>query len=693
MTKILIVDDIPQNIYLLEVLLRSNGFEVETATNGIEALESAHKSPPDMIVSDILMPGMDGFSLCRAWMSDDRLKDIPFVFYTATYTDLRDEKLALSLGAERFLVKPMEPDVFLSNLRDIFEKQVTKQKDSQNKTLVKEEIFIKEYNEALIRKLEDKMVQLQRSNRHLASLYQASSDLHTTNSLDDLIQIILHTIVEIAGYQQANFFSFNENQQNLVLSAAIGFSKETLTVFKEKLVFNLGEKRGLVGLVALNQQTIIIPDTSKEPNWITLDQTIRSALLTPVHFGNTIRGVIALFSQELDSFTEEDENNIAILANNLAIAFENKKNQENVNKQLMRISALHNIDMAIKSTMDLHTCLDILLEHVTAELRCDAADILLFKSKAEVSELAVGRGFKAHKINNYNIPLDKSLANKVAVEQRTIHLFGLSDQLVSPEFAAVWAEERFATYLGAPLIAKGELVGVLEVYHRTNFDPNLEWMDYFETLAGQAAIAIHNAKMFNDLQHSNTEMSLAYDATIKGWSRAMDLRDHETEGHTQRVTEMTFRLAEIIGISEDQMVHIHRGALLHDIGKLGVPDSILLKPGTLSDEEMTIMKKHPQFAYDLLMPIDYLLPALDIPYCHHEKWDGTGYPRGLQGEAIPLAARLFAIVDVWDALRSDRVYRKAWPEEKVIEYIRDQSGKYFDPMVVEQFLRMLSVFD
>ncbi len=215
-------------------------------------------------------------------------------------------------------------------------------------------------------------------------------------------------------------------------------------------------------------------------------------------------------------------------------------------------------------------------------------------------------------------------------------------------------------------------------------------MDYFKTLAGQAAIIIDNSKMFDGLQSSNMELRLAYDATIEGWSRAMDLRDKETEGHTQRVTEMTIRLAQEMRINVDQIIHIRRGALLHDIGKLGVPDAILLKPEKLTDDEMVIMRQHPQFAFDMLLPIEYLNPALDIPYCHHEKWDGTGYPRGLKGEQIPLAARLFTVIDVWDALRSDRPYRKAWPEEKVREYIQNQSGMIFDPNVVSKFFILLN---
>jgi len=193
-----------------------------------------------------------------------------------------------------------------------------------------------------------------------------------------------------------------------------------------------------------------------------------------------------------------------------------------------------------------------------------------------------------------------------------------------------------------------------------------------------------------NLEEAHKQLLSAYDETIEGWSRAMDLRDKETEGHSQRVTDLTMKLASTFGISKEEMVHVRRGALLHDMGKLGIPDSILLKSSQLTDEEWAFMRQHPQLAYGMLYPIEYLRPALDIPYCHHEKWDGTGYPRGLQGEQIPLVARIFAVVDVWDALTSDRPYRKAWEQEKVFKHIKEQSGKHFDPLVVNAFLEIIT---
>jgi putative two-component system response regulator len=200
-------------------------------------------------------------------------------------------------------------------------------------------------------------------------------------------------------------------------------------------------------------------------------------------------------------------------------------------------------------------------------------------------------------------------------------------------------------------------------------------------------------KLINErknLDEAHKQLLFAYDETIEGWSRAMDLRDKETEGHSQRVTELTLKLATAFGIPKQDLVYVRRGALLHDMGKLGIPDAILLKAGKLTDEEWDFMRQHPQLAYNMLYPIEYLRPALDIPYCHHEKWDGTGYPRGLQGEQIPLVARLFAIVDVWDALTSDRPYRKAWDREIVLAHIKEESGKHFDPNIVDAFLQLVS---
>jgi putative nucleotidyltransferase with HDIG domain len=230
---------------------------------------------------------------------------------------------------------------------------------------------------------------------------------------------------------------------------------------------------------------------------------------------------------------------------------------------------------------------------------------------------------------------------------------------------------------------------VLELLHRSPLVLDEEQQAFLEALAAQAAIAIDNAALFDDLQRSNIELMLAYDATLEGWARALDLRSRATERHTERVTEMTLRVARAMGLMEKDLVHVRRGALLHDIGKIGISDSILLKPGPLTEEEWALMRRHPVYAFEMLRPITYLGPALDIPYAHHEHWDGTGYPRGLKGEQIPLAARIFAVADVWDALvAEDRPYRQPLSKDEVREKIRSLAGTQLDPKAVEVFLKL-----
>jgi HD-GYP domain-containing protein (c-di-GMP phosphodiesterase class II) len=289
--------------------------------------------------------------------------------------------------------------------------------------------------------------------------------------------------------------------------------------------------------------------------------------------------------------------------------------------------------------------------------------------------------------------LDEQGAGRVALERQLLSIPDLrkvEKTFVHPELVA---DEGFVSYYAVPLIVKGQIKGVLEVFQRNLLEPDAEWLAFLETLAGQAAIGIDNNQLFENLQRSNFELAIAYDETIEGWSKAMDLRDRETEGHTQRVTRLTQEIGAFMGMNESELVLVRRGTLLHDIGKMGVPDSILFKPGELTPEEWAIMRQHPRFAYDMLSPITYLRRALDIPYCHHEKWDGTGYPRGLKDKEIPITARIFAVVDVYDALTSDRPYRKAWSAEKTLDYIREQSGKHFDPEVVEIFLKVIATVD
>jgi HD-GYP domain-containing protein (c-di-GMP phosphodiesterase class II) len=385
-----------------------------------------------------------------------------------------------------------------------------------------------------------------------------------------------------------------------------------------------------------------------------------------------------------------NEENSALYQETKKQVLELQRSEEQSQRRYQRLVALRAIDEAISASLNLTLTLRVFLDQATAQLQVDAADVLLFNHSTQVLAYAAGRGFRTEKINTSLIRLGDGDAGRTALERR---LLTIPDLTQAKDFTrpALVADEAFHAYYAVPLITKGQVRGVLEIFHRSALSPDKDWLEFLEGLAEQASIAIGSAELFDSLMHSNIQLSRAYESTIEGWSHALDLRDKETEGHTRRVTEMTVNLATMFGMSigDDQLVHIRRGALLHDIGKMGVPDTILLKPGPLTDEEWQLMRKHPVYAYEMLSSIEYLRPALDIPYCHHEKWDGSGYPRGLKGEGIPFSARLFAVVDVWDALCSDRPYREGWSQAKAREYILEQRGTHFDPGVVDIFLKML----
>jgi putative nucleotidyltransferase with HDIG domain len=314
--------------------------------------------------------------------------------------------------------------------------------------------------------------------------------------------------------------------------------------------------------------------------------------------------------------------------------------------------------------------------------------VLLLNPTTQALKCIISTGFRSDALQYTQLKLGEGNAGRAALERRILTVPNLRENLDGFSKSELFPEENFISYFAVPLIVKGQVKGILELFHRSYFDPDPNWYEFLETIAAQSAIAMDNSALFNDLQKSNIELSRAYDTTLEGWAHALDMRDKETEGHSRRVTEMTAQIAREYNIKDEEMLHLRRGALLHDIGKMAIPDTILLKPGKLTDEEWIIMKQHPIYARDLIFPIEYLRPAIDIPYYHHEKWDGTGYPEGLKGEKIPLSARIFAVVDVWDALRSDRPYRPAWSEEKVMEHIRSLAGTHFDSGVIEIFMSM-----
>jgi PAS domain S-box-containing protein len=524
----------------------------------------------------------------------------------------------------------------------------------------------------------------------LEALHTVSAALRAAQTRDEALPILLDEMLAALETEAGVIWLYHPEHNELRAVVARGW-------FRELSETSMKSGEGIGGTVFASGQAHISVEFRNDPlARVATGEQIPDGwggVCVPIRAGAVTIGVLYVSLPLPRQITPQQVRLLESLTNMAGATLHRMSLYEATVRQLDQLQALHRIDMYITASMDLNITINILLEHVKTQLSVDAACVLLLNPHTLMLEYYAGRGFRTSLAQTARFRLGESYAGRAALECRAVQVGDLAQIQENLDFAALCTGEGFVAYYGVPLIAKGQVKGVLEVFQRAPLAARQDWVSFLETLAETAAIAIDSVQLFDGLQRSKSDLSLAYDATIEGWSHALDLRDKETEGHTQRVTELTRRLARAMGIGEAEMVHIRRGSLLHDIGKMGLPDIILLKQGKLTDEEWMLMRQHPRLAYEMLSPINYLRPALDIPYCHHEKWDGSGYPQGLKGEGIPLAARLFAVVDVWDALRSDRPYREAWPEEKVLKHIKAGSGTHFDPKAVELFLMMMSEND
>ena len=516
----------------------------------------------------------------------------------------------------------------------------------------------------------------------LEAISKLTTRMQTPSSLDELLPVLLDIFLETVKAPMGSIWIYQPERDELVPVYYSGGGSDNRVLVDEPLK----PGKGIPGMVFLTQEPYVSQNYN-EDSLITESKRGRlhnplGGVTLPLRTTNSVIGVFNISTDTERVFTDDDIKLLTTLSEIAGNAIQTISLKEQTEQRLMRLSALSSIDRAISSSFDMMVSLEILVSNVISQLNMDAADVLLYNPHSQLLEYSTGQGFLTNVIESAVLRLGESLAGRAAVTREMVTVKNLVESNIA--FAnQQLAMENFVSYYGVPLVAKGELRGVLEVFSRTQHTPDDDWVNFLKSLAEQAAIAIDNTEMFENLRRSNMELVMAYNATIEGWSHALDLRDKETEGHTLRVTEITERLARAFELPENQIKHIRWGALLHDIGKMGVPDGILLKPGPLTDEEWVVMRMHPNYAFEMLAPISYLSQAVDIPYCHHEKWDGTGYPRGLKGDQIPLSARIFSVVDIWDALSSDRPYRKAWPHEKVMEHIRSLSGTHLDPKVVD----------
>ena len=649
--RLLLIEDSQDDAHLVLREVERGGYDVE-----VERVETAEgmraalrRQPWDLILCDFSLPR---FSAPKALeLLKESGIDLPFIIVSGTIGE-ESAVNALKAGAHDFIIKGNFARLIPAIQRELKEADIRRDQRERE--------------------------------RELEAIAAVSATLRGAKNLDEMLASLLEEALRLVEAEAGSIWLCDSSSETIELKVQRGWSEENTGSS-----LKLGED--IAGLTAKLGAAIIAPEFRlalqlSEEHRQQIPEGIGGAGV-PLHANDNIVGVIFVQVRLPREFTRGEIRILEALAEIGGNAIHRMNLHEQTVKQLKRLAALRSIDLAISNVLDLQLTLKIVINEVVGQLDVDAASILLIQSGTSRLEYLAGQGFYTREIESTSLSVGEGSAGRAVTERRIVMVPDLHATAENFKRAQLLANEDFVSYYAVPLIAKGQVKGVLEVFLRSRLQADRDWLDFLETLGGQTAIAIENSMLFQDLQRSNFELALAYDATIEGWSRALELRDHETEGHTQRVTNLTLKLARRMGISDERLVLIRRGALLHDIGKMGIPDYILHKPEELTEEEQRIMRQHPQFAYDMLEPIAYLRDALDIPYCHHEKWDGSGYPRGLSGMQIPLEARLFTIVDVWDAITTDRPYRKGWPREKAIDYIREESGKYFDPRLVEIFLQ------
>ncbi|WP_245544461.1 HD domain-containing phosphohydrolase [Oceanithermus profundus] len=444
------------------------------------------------------------------------------------------------------------------------------------------------------------------------------------------------------------------------------------------------EPQSLIAATLEGGRPLVVEEIARDPR---LRAAVRpqvppgwSGVYLPLPAGRRFVGALALAWPKPPPGARELQR-LELAAETIGNAVQRASLRQVLARRVQNLESLRTLDQVIAHSLDLEASIEALLDEAM-RLPVAAVGIWTYAPEEHVLVHHAARGLSTPLPEELRrLPLGKTPIGAAALTRKPAAL----DDLSGTPFAPL----RLQALRAWPMLAKGELLAVFVAFSDRAWNLSADDQSFLETLVTQGSIAIDNLRRFEALQRTQAELENAYDLTLWGWARAVELRDQETAGHTQRVTELALKLGRELGLGPHELEDLRRGAILHDVGKLAIPDAILLKPGPLTPEEWAVMKRHPLHAYEWLRDIPFLRRALKVPLYHHERWDGSGYPHGLAGEAIPFLARIFTVADVFDALTSDRPYRPAWPLEKALDYVRKETGRQFDPQVVEAFLRLL----
>jgi putative nucleotidyltransferase with HDIG domain len=541
--------------------------------------------------------------------------------------------------------------------------------------------------------------QERRQTQQMQVINQVGRKISAILNPDDLLDQILQALTEQLHYDRANISLMREGRFTTIKLRGY---PEPITQTPALLPhLQGGEKRGLVALAAETGKSIAVSDGSIDSRWVPYgpDDPTRSVIAIPMLAHQTLVGVISVSSDHVNAFGPSDITVLELLAAQAATAVENVEMYDASRRHVRRLNALRSIDHSISATLELTRTLDLLIQHALEQTgdSDNAGLVTLIQPESNRLRVAAAKNLAPEFIQHFDLRVGENIVGHVAQDGRPRAITDLTeDQRVKD--LSWYLKENLVSLLAVPMRAEGKTIGVLALYTRHRHKFNDEELDFFVTLGGQAAIAVQNAQLYERtksqalaLSKLAQELQESYTATLAAMSAALDARDRETKGHSQRVAQLTCYVARALGITNKAaLLTIARGAMLHDVGKIGMHDAILNKPAALTSDECLEMRKHPRVGAEMLRGIKFLEDATPIVLHHHEHWNGNGYPLGLKAEAIPLPARIFAVVDVYDALTSERPYRRAMSHEQAIAILRSQNGIVFDPKVVTQSIEIVT---
>jgi len=665
--KILIVDDIKENLYLLESLLKGSGYEVASAKDGIEALDKLKEESIDLIISDILMPRMDGFQLCRECKKDHRLKKIPFIFYTATYRDKKDEMFGLSLGAAKYIAKPMETEAFLKILKEVIEEHKKGKHIAHKEPIKEEEAFFEKYNKRLIQKLGKKMLDLEKANKILQdkeekiyNLTQFQDNIINNanvwiNVLDEKANVIIwnKAAEKISGYSSSEVIGHDKiwewlypdekYRKKITIKAEVIIKKgevdkdiETRICRKDGEVKtiswnsrNLSNPQGkIIGSVALGRD---ITEYKQAEQKIEKIQSLRNAIININHLLVRVKNESELFQQIC---------NFLIKVKEIRFVWIGLTNSENFEvKPVAQAGFEEGYLSSIKITWD---------------------------------DSKYGNG-----------PIGTALKTSQPFIIRSIE-----DDFKCEPWRNAALKRDYLSSIALPLIYKKENVGILKVFSGIKDAFTNEKVKFLKEVAEDITIGIKSLRLELKLKQSYQSLKKTVDATIETMSKIIEVRDPYTSGHQQRVSQLASAIAKELNLSPDNIEGIRIASLIHDIGKISIPTEILSKSTKLSDLEFSLIKEHSQTGFDILKSIDFSFPVAQIVLQHHERLNGSGYPHKLNGDKILLEAKIIGVADVVEAMSSHRPYRPALGIDAALEEISKNKGILYDPEVVDVCLKL-----